>query len=63
MTAWLESLSEKALGIDSDVLGQLSHFKGEIPTDHQPGSSNPRASSDQLLNRGPRGVITVANNV
>ena len=63
LTAWLESLSDKAFEIASDVLGRLSDFKGESPTDSQPGSSNPRAPSAQLLNRGPREVITVATNI
>ena len=59
-----ESVEKKVFEIDSDVLRCLSDFsKGESPTDRQPGSSNPRGPQDQLLNRGPREVIIVSNNV
>ena len=60
LRTWLGNLSEKALEIASDVLARLSDFsEGGSPTDRQPGTSNPRGPSDQLLNRSPRQVITV----
>ena len=63
LRTWLRSLLGKSFEIASDVLRFLSDSsKGDSPTDRQPGSSNPRRPSDQLLDRGPGDGITVPDD-
>ena len=60
LATWLRSLSGKAHEIASDVLRQLpDSSKRESPTE-RPDPSGP---SDHPLNRGPKEVLTVFNNV